>query len=415
MDNLEQKALKYHEGGKIQTSIKTPMNSYEDLSLAYSPGVAYPCLKIQENSDLAYKYTSKSNLVAVITDGSAVLGLGNIGALAGKPVMEGKCCLFKKFANIDAVDIELNTQDTYEIINTIKNIAQSFGGINLEDIAAPKCFEIEEKLQELSIPVMHDDQHGTAIISAAGLINACKLINKKLEDLKVVICGAGAAGIASAKIYKQIGVKNIFMLDSKGVINHKRKDLNLHKCEFIRECDEDSLEEILVGADVFLGLSKADILSEKMLLSMAKDPIIFALANPNPEVSPEFAKKVRSDVIIATGRSDYDNQINNVLGFPYIFRGALDVRASKITENMKLAAVYALAKLGEEAVDEKTKAIYNKELKFGKDLIIPKPFDTRVKAYVSTAVAKAAIDDKVALISDFDEEKYFKELLNEGN
>ncbi|MBT0880433.1 MULTISPECIES: malic enzyme-like NAD(P)-binding protein [unclassified Campylobacter] len=415
MNNLKERALEYHLGGKLGTFIKTPMKEYESLSLAYSPGVAYPCEEIARDSDLAYKYTSKGNLVAVISDGSAVLGLGNIGGIAGKPVMEGKACLFKKFANVDSYDIELSTQDTEEIIAAVKAIAPSFGGINLEDIAAPKCFEIEARLQDLGIPVMHDDQHGTAIISAAGLINACEIIGKKLEDLKVVVCGAGAAGIASAKIYKTLGVKKIYLVDSKGVCNTKRTDLNEHKLEFVRECDEDTLADVLKGADVFLGLSKAGALSEEMLKTMAENPIVFALANPDPEILPELAKKVRPDVIIATGRSDYDNQINNVLGFPYIFRGALDVRARKISMGMKIAAVKALSELGRLVVSEKTKKLYGKDLKYGKDLIIPKPFDDRVKAYVSTAVAKAAVDEGIALVKNFDDKAYFERLLNESN
>lgn len=415
MTNLKEDALKYHIGGKLGTEIKTPMSEYSSLSLAYSPGVAYPCLEIEKDASLAYKYTSKRNLVAVISDGSAVLGLGNIGGIAGKPVMEGKCCLFKKFAGVDAFDIELDTQDTEEIIKTVRAIAPTFGGINLEDIQAPKCFEIEQRLQDLGIPVMHDDQHGTAIISAAGLINACDLIGKKIEDLKVVVCGAGAAGIACAKIYKDLGVKDIYLVDTKGVINTRRTDLNKYKLELVRDCKENTLEEIMKGADVFLGLSKAGMLSEEMLKSMAKDPIVFALANPDPEIVPDVAKKIRSDVIVATGRSDYDNQINNVLGFPYIFRGALDVHATKISSGMKLAAAKAISELGRLEVSEKTKKLYGKDLKYGRDLIIPKPFDERVRAWVSTAVAKAAFDEGLAGVSEFDHKAYFERLSNESN
>lgn len=415
MSNLKENALEYHVGGKLGTAITVPMEGYDSLSLAYSPGVAYPCLAIAEDKTLAYKYTSKHNLVAVISDGSAVLGLGNIGGIASKPVMEGKACLFKKFANVDAFDIELDTQDTEEIIKTVRAIAPTFGGINLEDIAAPQCFEIEARLQDLGIPVMHDDQHGTAIISAAGLINACDLIGKKIEDLKVVVCGAGAAGLACAKIYKDLGVKDIYLVDSKGVCNTRRTDLNKYKKELVRDCKENTLEEIIKGADVFLGLSKAGALSEEMLKSMAKDPIVFALANPDPEIIPDVAKKIRQDVIVATGRSDYDNQINNVIGFPFIFRGALDVHATKISNGMKLAAAKAISELGRLPVSERTKKLYGKDLKYGRDLIIPKPFDERIKAYVSTAVAKAAFDEGLAGVKEFDHKAYFERLLNESN
>ncbi|EPZ2627104.1 malic enzyme-like NAD(P)-binding protein [Campylobacter coli] len=409
--NLKEEALKYHLGGKIDIKPSKPMNSSHDLSLAYSPGVAEPCIEIASNNELAYTYTNKANLVAIVSDGSAVLGLGNIGAQASKPVMEGKACLFKKFADVNAYDLEIEAHSVEEIVAFCRAIAPTFGGINLEDISAPKCFEIEAALQDLGIPVMHDDQHGTAIISTAGLMNAMEISGKKFEDIKVVISGAGAAGIASARMYRNLGVKNIILVDSKGVVNKKRTDLNQYKLEFISDTQADTLKEAMKDADVFLGLSAPKILDDEMILSMAKDPVIFALANPIPEVMPEDVARLRKDAIVGTGRSDYPNQINNVLGFPFIFRGALDVRATKITENMKVAAARALADLAKSPVSDAVKNAYNiSHLEFGKDYVIPKPFDERVKAVVSTAVAAAAVKDGVALLKEFDEKAYFESL-----
>lgn len=409
--SLKEDALKYHLGGKIDISPSKAMNSSYDLALAYSPGVAEPCLEIAKDEELAYVYTNKANLVAVVSDGSAVLGLGDIGANASKPVMEGKACLFKKFANVNAYDIEINAHSIEEIVAFCKALAPTFGGINLEDIAAPKCFEIEAALQDLGIPVMHDDQHGTAIISSAGLMNAMEISGKSLKNIKVVISGSGAAGIASARMYKNLGVENIILVDSKGVIHKDRENLSKEKREFALDCKERTLKEAIRGADVFLGLSRPKILDEEMVLSMAKDPVIFALANPIPEVMPELVESVRKDAIIGTGRSDYPNQINNVLAFPFIFRGALDVRAFKITENMKIAAAKALADLAKLPVSDEVKMAYKvKELNFGKDYVIPKPFDRRVKAAVSTAVASAAVKDGVAKLKDYDEKAYFGSL-----
>ncbi|ELR3670587.1 malate dehydrogenase [Campylobacter jejuni] len=409
--NLKEEALKYHLGGKIDIVPSKPMATSYDLSLAYSPGVAEPCLEIAKDNELAYTYTNKANLVAIVSDGSAVLGLGNIGAQASKPVMEGKACLFKKFANVNAYDIEINVHSIEEIVNFCKALAPTVGGINLEDIAAPKCFEIEAALQDLGIPVMHDDQHGTAIISTAGLMNAMEISGKKFKDIKVVVSGAGAAGIASAKMYRNLGVENIILVDSKGVISKDRNDLTPQKLEFAVDSKEKTLKEVLKGADVFLGLSAPKILDDEMVLSMAKDPVIFALANPIPEVMPEDVARLRKDAIVGTGRSDYPNQINNVLGFPFIFRGALDVRASKITENMKVAAAKALADLAKLPVSDAVKQAYNlSTLEFGRDYVIPKPFDERVKAAVSTAVAAAAVKDGVAKVKNFDEKAYFESL-----
>lgn len=409
--NLKEEALRYHLGGKIDIKPSKPMNSSHDLSLAYSPGVAEPCIEIASNNELAYTYTNKANLVAIVSDGSAVLGLGNIGAQASKPVMEGKACLFKKFADVNAYDLEIEAHSIEEIVAFCKSIAPTFGGINLEDISAPKCFEIEAALQNLGIPVMHDDQHGTAIISTAGLMNAMEISGKKFEDIKVVVSGAGAAGIASARMYRNLGVKNIILVDSKGVVNKKRTDLNQYKLEFVSDTQADTLKEAMKDADVFLGLSAPKILDDEMILSMAKDPVIFALANPIPEVMPEDVARLRKDAIVGTGRSDYPNQINNVLGFPFIFRGALDVRATKITENMKVAAARALADLAKLPVSDAVKNAYNiSHLEFGKDYVIPKPFDERVKAVVSTAVAAAAVKDGVALLKEFDEKAYFESL-----
>ncbi|EIJ4040600.1 malate dehydrogenase [Campylobacter jejuni] len=408
---LKEEALKYHLGGKIDIVLSKPMATSHDLSLAYSPGVAEPCLEIAKDNELAYTYTNKVNLVAIVSDGSAVLGLGNIGAQASKPVMEGKACLFKKFANVNAYDIEIDVHSIEEIVNFCKALAPTVGGINLEDIAAPKCFEIEAALQDLGIPVMHDDQHGTAIISTAGLMNAMEISGKKFKDIKVVVSGAGAAGIASAKMYRNLGVENIILVDSKGVVSKDRNDLTPQKLEFAVDSKEKTLKEVLKGADVFLGLSAPKILDDEMVLSMAKDPVIFALANPIPEVMPEDVAKLRKDAIVGTGRSDYPNQINNVLGFPFIFRGALDVRASKITENMKVAAAKALADLAKLPVSDAVKKAYNlSTLEFGRDYVIPKPFDERVKAAVSTAVAAAAVKDGVAKVKNFDEKAYFESL-----
>ncbi|HDZ4176236.1 TPA: malate dehydrogenase [Campylobacter jejuni] len=409
--NLKEEALKYHLGGKIDIVPSKPMATSHDLSLAYSPGVAEPCLEIAKDNELAYTYTNKANLVAIVSDGSAVLGLGNIGAQASKPVMEGKACLFKKFANVNAYDIEIDVHSVEEIVNFCKALAPTVGGINLEDIAAPKCFEIEAALQDLGIPVMHDDQHGTAIISTAGLMNAMEISGKKFKDIKVVVSGAGAAGIASAKMYRNLGVENIILVDSKGVISKDRNDLTPQKLEFAVDSKEKTLKEVLKGADVFLGLSAPKILDDEMVLSMARDPVIFALANPIPEVMPEDVARLRKDTIVGTGRSDYPNQINNVLGFPFIFRGALDVRASKITENMKVAAAKALADLAKLPVSDAVKKAYNlSTLEFGRDYVIPKPFDERVKAAVSTAVAAAAVKDGVAKVKNFNEKAYFESL-----
>lgn len=409
--SFKDEALAYHIGGKIDITPRRAMNTGYDLALAYSPGVAEPCMEIAKNNELAFTYTNKANLVAVVSDGSAVLGLGNIGAQAAKPVMEGKSCLFKKFADVNAYDIEIDAHTVDEIVAFCKALAPTVGGINLEDIAAPKCFEIEARLQNIGIPVMHDDQHGTAIISSAGLINAMDLSGKEFKNIKVVISGAGAAGIASARMYRNLGVENIILIDSRGVVSKDRKDLNIYKQEFAVKIKDKTLEDALRGADVFLGLSAPKILSDEMVKNMAKAPVIFALANPIPEVMPEDVKRVRKDAIVGTGRSDYPNQINNVLGFPFIFRGALDVRADRITENMKIAAAKALAKLAKEPVSDEVKKAYGGEkLEFGIDYVIPKPFDSRVKAVVSTAIAASAVKDKVAKIKDFDEKKYFESL-----
>ncbi|MCD8044457.1 MAG: NADP-dependent malic enzyme [Tannerellaceae bacterium] len=405
-------ALRYHsEGkpGKIEVVPTKPYSTQADLSLAYSPGVAEPCLEIEKNPLDAYKYTAKGNLVAVISNGTAVLGLGDIGALAGKPVMEGKGLLFKIFAGIDVFDIEVNEKDPEKFIQTVKAIAPTFGGINLEDIKAPECFEIETRLKaELDIPVMHDDQHGTAIISGAGLINALELTGKKIEDIKIVVNGAGAASISCTKLYVMLGAKkeNIIMCDSKGVISVHRTDLNEEKKGFATAQNIKTLAEAVVGADVFLGLSVANVLTKEMVQTMNDNPIVFALANPNPEISYSDAMASRKDIIFATGRSDYPNQINNVLGFPYIFRGALDVHAKSINEEMKLAAVYAIADLTKQPVPDVVNAAYKlKRTSFGRDYILPKPLDPRLLTHVSCAVAKAAIESGVARkkITDWDE------------
>ena len=403
-----EEALAYHEGGKIEIKVKTPCSTARDLSMAYTPGVAVPCKQIEADNELAYKYTNKANLVAVITDGTAVLGLGDIGAVAGKPVMEGKAVLFKKFANVDAFDIELDEHDPDKIVEICKALSPTFGGINLEDIRAPKCFEIERKLQEaVDIPVMHDDQHGTAMITSAGIINAMEISGKDISKIKIVVSGAGAAGIACAKMYKALGAKHIVMVDSKGVIHKGRTDLTPEKLEFALETADRTLADAMKGADMFLGLSKPGVVTKEMVASMNDEPIIFALANPTPEIFPEDVASVRNDVMMGTGRSDYPNQVNNVLGFPFIFRGALDVRAKKITENMKMAAARALANLAKEPVPaEVCEAFGVKELKFGKDYIIPKPFDNRVLLAVAPAVAQAAVKDGVARVKNFDVEAY---------
>ena len=412
-------ALNYHAGkrpGKIEVVPTKPYFTQTDLSLAYSPGVAEPCLEIKENPNDAYKYTDKGNLVAVISNGTAVLGLGNIGPLAGKPVMEGKGLLFKIYAGIDVFDIEVDEQDPEKFIQAVKAIAPTFGGINLEDIKAPECFEIERRLkEELDIPVMHDDQHGTAIISAAGLLNALEVNGKNISDVKVVVNGAGAAAISCTKLYVALGVKreNIVMLDSRGVISTSRTNLTPEKVEFATtRTDITTLAEAIVGADVFLGLSKGNVLSQDMVRSMANDPIVFALANPEPEITYEAAMECRPDVLMSTGRSDYPNQINNVIGFPYIFRGALDVAATAINEEMKLAAVHAIANLAKQPVPEIVNKVYKVgKLSFGRDYFIPKPVDPRLLVEVSTAVAKAAIASGVARKEITDWEKYKEHLL----
>ena len=400
---MREEALRYHaegQSGKIAVVPTKPLASQHDFSLAYSPGVAEPCLEIVKNPLDAYKYTGKGNLVAVITNGTAVLGLGNIGALAGKPVMEGKSMLFKVFADIDAFDIEVDATDTDRFVETVKAIAPTFGGINLEDIKAPECFEIEARLREaLDIPVMHDDQHGTAIISAAALLNALEVAGKKIGDVRVVVNGAGAAAVSCSRMYITLGVKpdNLVMCDSKGVIRRARPGLDGMKARFATDRNIRTLEEALKGADVFLGLSVADVLTPDMVRSMAANPIVFALANPNPEISYENAMESRGDIIFATGRSDYPNQVNNVLGFPYIFRGALDVRARKINEEMKVAAVHALAELAKQPVPDMVLTAYNKEhIDFGREYLIPKALDPRLITEVTCAVAQAAIDSGVA-------------------
>lgn len=404
----KEEALEYHIGGKIAIEVKTVCDTARDLSMAYSPGVAHPCLEIQKDNELAYKYTNKSNLVAVMTNSTAILGLGDLGPVAGKPVMEGKSVLFKKFADVDAFDLEIDEYDVDKFVEICRALSPTFGGINLEDIKAPQCFDIEEKLQAcVDIPVMHDDQHGTAMITTAGIINALEISGKDIEKMKIVVSGAGAAGIACGKMYKLLGAKNIIMIDSKGVIHAGRNDLNKHKAEFALETEDRTLEDAMRGADMFLGLSAPGIVSKEMVASMNPNPIIFALANPTPEILPEVVAEVRDDVMMGTGRSDYPNQVNNVLGFPFIFRGALDVRATKVTENMKMAAAVALAKLAKEDVPDYVKAAYNGEdLKFGRDYIIPKPFDRRVFVWVSAAVAEAAVKDGVARVKDFDVEAY---------
>ena len=426
MKITKEAALLYHsqgKPGKIEVVPTKPYQTQRDLSLAYSPGVAEPCLEIQKQPETAYDYTDKGNLVAVISNGTAVLGLGDIGAMSGKPVMEGKGLLFKIYAGIDVFDIEVNEKDPDKFVEAVKAIAPTFGGINLEDIKAPECFKIEQRLkEELDIPVMHDDQHGTAIISSAGLLNALEVAGKKIEDVKIVVNGAGASAISCTKLYISLGARleNILMLDSKGVINKQRTDLNEQKKFFATDrTDVHTLAEAIKGADVFLGLSKGNVLSQDMIRSMADHPIVFALANPTPEISYEDAMVSRPDVLMSTGRSDYPNQINNVIGFPYIFRGALDTRAKAINEEMKLAAVRAIAALAKKPVPDIVNNAYHvNNLTFGPDYFIPKPVDPRLITEVSMAVAKAAMDSGVARkqITDWDEYKnYLKELMGQEN
>jgi malate dehydrogenase (oxaloacetate-decarboxylating)(NADP+) len=412
-----QDALDYHSSdrpGKIEVIPTKPYSSQRDLSLAYSPGVAEPCLEIAKNKEDVYKYTAKGNLVAVISNGTAVLGLGDIGPEASKPVMEGKGVLFKIFADIDVFDIEIDASDPELFIQTVKAIAPTFGGINLEDIKAPEAFEIERRLkEELDIPIMHDDQHGTAIISAAALLNALELAKKKIDKVKIVVNGAGAAAISCARLYMALGVKrqNIWMFDSKGLLIDSREDLSSEKVEFTQKSKDVSLEAAMKNADVFLGLSKGNVVSKEMIKAMAKNPIVFALANPDPEITYKDALSARQDVIMATGRSDNPNQVNNVLGFPYIFRGALDVRATRINEEMKLAAVLAIAKLAKETVPEEVNQAYGEtNIVFGRDQIIPKPLDPRLITYVAPAVAKAAIDSGVAKLTIDDWDAYKESL-----
>ena len=415
-NDLAQMALDYHNmpvAGKIEVIPTKPCDTQEELSLAYTPGVAVPCLAIEENPDNAYKYTAKGNLVAVITNGTAVLGLGNIGAMAGKPVMEGKGVLFKKFADVDVFDIELNSLDTSEIIKACQLLEPTFGGINLEDIKAPECFIIEEELKKtMNIPVFHDDQHGTAIVGGAALINALKVAGKNIENVKVVMNGAGASGLAIASLIVNLGVKkeNLILCDTNGVIYKGReKGMNPYKEKFATENNARTLEEAIKGADVLYGLSKKGAFSEEMIKSMAKNPIIFAMANPDPEITPEEVSKIRDDAIMATGRSDYPNQINNVMCFPFMFRGALDVRTTVINEEMKMAAAYAIAELAHQSVPNVVRKAYNgKDFTFGREYILPTPFDPRLLPNVSAAVARAAMDTGVATmpIKDFDDYKF---------
>ena len=413
----KEEALEYHKlprRGKVEVIPVKPCGSQKDLSMAYSPGVAEACKAIHSDPAAAALYTGKSNLVAVVSNGTAVLGLGNIGPLAGKPVMEGKGVLFKTFADIDVFDINLDVTDADELIRIVKAMEPTFGGINLEDIKAPECFYIEDELKKMmNIPVFHDDQHGTAVISGAGLINACEITNRKIEDLKVVVVGAGAAGIACTKFYVQMGIdpQNIFMFDSRGLIHKGRNDLNPFKAEFAQEKDLGSLEEVIKGADCFLGLSTKGLLSKDMVRSMAKDPVIFAMANPDPEITYDDAKEASPNCIMGTGRSDYPNQVNNVSGFPYIFRGALDVGATIINEEMKVAAAQSLADLAKEPVPSEICDAYGvKSLSYGIDYIIPKPLDPRVLEWEVPAVAQAAMDTGVATMPIQDMEAYKQSL-----
>lgn len=410
---LDKEALDYHQfpkPGKSAIEVTKAVKTQKDLSLAYTPGVAVPCLAIEKNPADAYKYTSKKNLVAVISNGTAVLGLGNIGALASKPVMEGKCVLFKEFSGLDSFDIEVDTENIDRFCSVVSAIAPTFGGINLEDIKAPECFEIERRLvEELDIPVMHDDQHGTAVISSAGIINACKVTGKYTHHLKIVVVGAGAAAISCARLYRELGADEIYMLDSNGLVYDGRSDLNQYKREFAAK-EYMTRKEVFQNADVIVGLSKPGSFGVEDIKLMDKDPVIFTLSNPVPEVLPEDVMKVRPDAIVATGRSDLDNQVNNVLGFPFIFRGAMDVGANEINIQMKLAASKALALLAMEEVPEYINEIYEKKLSFGKEYLIPKPFDKRLIVEVSSAVAQAAVDSGSSKMKDFNLQEYKKEL-----
>ena len=395
MKSNEKKALDYHEfpiPGKLSVEASKPCATAEELSLAYTPGVAVPVKEIAKDEKNAYRYTNKGNLVAVITDGSAVLGLGDVGALAGKPVMEGKGVLFKRFANIDVFDIEVNCKDPDEFIRTVENIAPTFGGINLEDIAAPNCFYIEDELKKrLDIPVFHDDQHGTSVIVAAGLVNALEIPEKMIGEVKIVFLGAGAAGCSCARLLKKMGAKNITLVDRKGVLNKNRKDLNQYNQDLAVDTKSNTLDQCIIDADVFIGVSGANLLKESHLLSMAANPIIFALANPDPEILPSDAHQIRDDIVMATGRSDFPNQVNNVLGFPFLFRGALDAKATEITDKMLIAASKALASLAKEPVPQDVLEAYGlKSLTFGPEYIIPKPFDSRLIDWVAKAVQDAA-------------------------
>lgn len=404
----KQEALDYHRGpnpGKISIATTTELCTQKDLSMAYSPGVAHPCNEIKREPSLAYEYTSKRNLVAVISNGTAVLGLGNIGALASKPVMEGKSVLFKKFAAVDSFDIEVDKEDVEQFIEVCKAIAPTFGGINLEDIKAPECFEIEKRLiEELNIPVMHDDQHGTAIITTAALMNASEMMGKAIANMKVVVVGAGASAIACSTMYKELGIKNLIMCDSKGVIHNGRDDLNRYKKEFMID-QPLTMEEAFTDADMVLGLSRPGTFTKEHVALMAEEPIIFTLANPTPELFPEEVKEVRPKAIVGTGRSDFPNQVNNVLGFPFIFRGALDVQTRKINMTMKMAAAKAIADLAKEPITDDIRAEFG-DLSFGREYIIPVPFDKRLFTEVSGAVAQSAVETGVARVKDFDIEAY---------
>jgi len=409
----KEEALEYHAKpvpGKIAIEVTKPVRDSKDLSIAYSPGVAIPCLEIDKDENLAYEYTNKANLVAVVSDSTAVLGLGTLKPVAGKPVMEGKSVLFKKFAFIDAFDIELKVHDTEEIVKVVEAISPTFGGINLEDIKAPKCFDIEKKAQEIcDIPIFHDDQHGTAIISAAALLNGCELTGKKFEDIRIVILGAGAAGLAAAEMYKAMGAKNIVLVDSKGAVTTRRDDLNKYKQPWAIDEDIVTLADALKGADAVIGNSVANCITQDMVKTLAPNAMLFVMANPDPEIKPELALEVRDDLIIATGRSDYPNQVNNVLGFPFIFRGALDTHASAVNMEMKIAACHALADLAKKPVPKYVKDAYGGiDLKFGKDYILPKPFDRRVFVDESVAVARAALETGVARIKVDDIDKWIE-------
>lgn len=403
MSDMKQAALDYHalpKPGKIAVSLTKPAQTARDLALAYSPGVAEPVREIAKDPENAYKYTGKGNLVAVITDGTAILGLGDLGPLASKPVMEGKSLLFKRFAGVDSIDIEVNSESPQAFIDTVKRIADTFGGINLEDIKAPECFEIEKVLiEQCNIPVFHDDQHGTAIVTVAGMLNALEIQGKKIEDAKIVVLGAGAAAIACTKLLISAGLKpeHVYMIDRTGVIHAGRTDLNQYKAMFAVETDKRTLDDALDGADIFLGLSGPNLVTAEQIKKMAPNPIVFACSNPDPEIAPAVANAARSDLIMATGRSDFPNQVNNVLGFPFIFRGALDVRAKVINEEMKLAAAHAIKDLAKQPVSKEVCAAYGVDkLEFGKDYIIPKPMDPRLLGVVSSAVARAAVDTGVA-------------------